>query len=221
MHRGFLWFLPAILIVLTLSVLGHVTLFEQWKAHYDKQLRRAKIIEEVLRLERLVVDVETSFRGYLLAGQRSFLEPLQAADGRLTSISDRLITLTALDPGLRAGVDVLRSRLKEFISSKNSLTAIADSGQKDQVNLYVRVGDGRALFLTIEKAFKDFENRIDREIPGDDPGTESWAARAGWQLLFLDAAGIFAGVALSRAFLRPAREPSHPFVTEPYKQTLK
>jgi CHASE3 domain sensor protein len=220
MHRGLFWFLPALFAVLILCVLGHMTIFEQWKVQHDKQLRRAEILEEVLRLQRLVLDVETSFRGYLLAGQRFFLEPLQTADGQLAAIAKRLIALTEQDQSLRAGVDLLQSRLKEFINSKNSLTAIADNGQMDQVHLYVRVGDGRALFLTIDKAFKDFENRIDREFPLDDTLAEGWAVRAVWQLFLFDTAGIFASVALTRAFLVASRQPSPPFVG-PYKPTVK
>ena len=207
MRRRWPWFVAGILIVLTLSVLSHLALYEQWRAHQEKQLRRARVVEEVLRLQRLVVDVETSFRGYLLAEQRSFLEPMQAAESKLAAITDRLIALTKEDPGLRAGVDVLKARLKEFIGSKKQLTQIADTGQREQVYLYVRVGDGRALFLTIEKAFSDFENRIEREIPLERGGAEEWMMRAGWELLFLDAATVLACIAVTRAFHQPRRSP--------------
>ncbi len=186
--------------VLILFVLGHLTLFEQWKSRSNTQLRRAHIIEQVLRLERLVVEVETSFRGYLLAGQRTFLEPVQSAESRLAAITERLMLLTNGDPRLQGGVELLHARVMEFIASKNRLTAIAESGQRDQVALYVKVGDGRALFLTVDKAFKDFESRVEREIPLEESDHAAWSGRAGWQLLLLDTAAVFTCFSVARAF---------------------
>ncbi|MFO0768638.1 MAG: CHASE3 domain-containing protein [Nitrospiraceae bacterium] len=157
------------------------------------------IISKILRLERLVVEVETSFRGYLLAGQKTFLEPLQSAEAQLTSITDRLMMLTAGDQRLQGGIGLLHARVTEFVASKNRLTTIAENGQRDQVDLYVKVGDGRALFLAIDKAFKDFESRVDHEIPLEESDHEVWSWRTGWQLLLLDTA-VLTCFSVARAF---------------------
>ncbi|MBX3238129.1 MAG: CHASE3 domain-containing protein [Nitrospiraceae bacterium] len=200
MYPRSFWFLPAMTAVLILFLLGHVTLFGQWKSRSNAQLKRALIIEQILRLERLVVEVETSFRGYLLAGQKTFLEPLQSAEAQLTSITDRLMMLTAGDQRLQGGIGLLHARVTEFVASKNRLTTIAENGQRDQVDLYVKVGDGRALFLTIDKAFKDFESRVDHEIPLEESDHEVWSWRTGWQLLLLDTAAVLTCFSVARAF---------------------
>lgn len=88
---------------LAFSFLGHVWLFEQWRIQQERQLHRSAILTEVLRLQRLVMDVETNFRGYLLTEQQSFLEPINQAESRLATGMATLSELTANVPGLQAG----------------------------------------------------------------------------------------------------------------------
>ncbi len=183
---------------LAFSFLGHVWLFEQWRIQQERQLHRSTILTEVLRLQRLVMDVETNFRGYLLTEQPSFLEPINQAESRLEAGMATLTELTADVPGLQAGRGVLLARLKEFIESKKALIAVVGTDKQDQVRFYVRGGSGRALFLTIEKVIGDFEMRIEREIPSTSLTYEAWLERARWQLLFLESLGVMVCIYLTR-----------------------
>lgn len=198
--RGrFIGLFVVVTIALTLSFFGHLFLFDQWRMQHERQLHRSKILEEVLRLQRLVMDVETNFRGYLLTEQTSFLEPINLAESRLETGLAQLIDLTANTPGLQAGVEMLSARLKEFVASKKALVAVVGTDKQEQVHLYVRGGSGRALFLTIEKAIGDFEMRIQRELPLEATTYEAWIQRAQWQLLILESLGIILCVYLTRA----------------------
>lgn len=202
--RGrFIGILLVVTAALAVSFFGHAFLFEQWRVQHERQLHRSKILEELLRLQRLVMDVETSFRGYLLAEQQSFLEPIHSAEVRLATGIARLADLTADTPGLQAGVQVLSARFKEFIDSKKQLAALVGTDQQEQVRLYVRNGNGRALFLTIEKAIGDFEIRIERELPVESMTYESWMERVKWQLLLLEVLGVLVCVSLTRALSLP------------------
>jgi CHASE3 domain sensor protein/GAF domain-containing protein len=62
--------------------------------------RLAKHSEEVLttanQLERLVVDLETGQRGFIITGQEGFLEPWRAARAALPGVSSRLEQLTVV-----------------------------------------------------------------------------------------------------------------------------
>jgi CHASE3 domain sensor protein len=188
--RGRLMGLLIATVVLAISFYGHVFLFDQWRVRQEQQLHRSKILEEVRRLQHLMIDVETNFRGYLLTEQPSFLEPIDTAGHRLESGLTQLEDLTAGTPGLQASVKVLSARLREFIESKKSLIAAVGTDQQEQVRLYVRGGNGRALFLTIERAIGDLEVRIQRELPLEAETYESWMRRARWQLLTLEGLGI-------------------------------
>ncbi len=207
-----LGFLLIVVTVLGLSFFGHLFLFEQWRVQHERQLQRASIREEILRLKHLSVEVETSFRGYLLAEQRSFLEPLQLAEERLNASVAELNRQAQDAPSLKPGVQVLSARLKEFIDSKKQLATVADTGHRDQVHVYVRVGDGRALFLTIEKAFRDLEGRVDREFPAERLDYETWIRQARWQLLLLEGAAVLVSLYASRFLATPryAGENSRP-----------
>ncbi|MDL1891176.1 hypothetical protein FBQ96_16690 [Nitrospirales bacterium NOB] len=191
--------LLAVAAALALSYLGHTVLFEQWRMQQERQLQRAKLLEEVLRLQRVVMDVETNFRGYLLAEQPSYLEPINQAEARLESGIDRLTLLTVESPGLQPGIRVLAARLREFIDSKRKLAALVGTDQQEQVRLYVRGGSGRALFLTIEKASGDFELRIERELPAEPLTYDAWIGRARWQLLLLELLAVGVAVSCTRA----------------------
>jgi CHASE3 domain sensor protein len=191
---------------LALSFFAHVFLFDQWRMQHERQLHRSKILEEVLRLQRLVMDVETNFRGYLLTEQSSFLEPINQAESRLEAGMAQLTDLTANAPALQAGVGVLSARLKEFVESKKALVAVVGTDKQEQVRLYVRGGSGRALFLTIEKAIGDFEMRIQREIPLEAMTYESWMQGARWQLLFLEGLGVILCIYLTRAAGLPKKK---------------
>lgn len=190
---------------LAFSFLGHVWLFEQWRIQQERQLHRSSILTEVLRLQRLVMDVETNFRGYLLTEQPSFLEPINQAESRLETGMTTLSALTATVPGLHAGRGVLFARLKEFIESKKALIAVVGTDKQEQVRFYVRGGSGRALFLTIEKAIGDFEMRIEREIPLAPLTYEAWLQRTRWQLLFLESLGVVVCVYLTRTMGLPKK----------------
>lgn len=206
--RGrFIGLLIVVTAALALSFYGHLLLFDQWRMQHERQLHRSKILEEVLRLQRLVMDVETNFRGYLLTEQTSFLEPINVAESRLQTGMAQLTDLTASTPGLQAGVEVLLSRLKEFVESKKRLVAVVGTDKQEQVRLYVRGGSGRALFLTIEKAIGDFEMRIQRELPLEAMTYESWMQRARWQLLILESLGVILCVYLTRILGRPKKRP--------------
>ena len=202
--RGrYIGFLLVATVALAFSFLGHLWLFEHWRIQQERQLLRSTILMEVLRLQRLVMDVETNFRGYLLTEQPSFLEPINQAESRLDIGMATLTALTADLPGLEAGRGVLFARLKEFIESKQALIAVVGTEKQEQVRLYVRGGSGRALFLTIEKAVGDFEMRVQRGIPLEDMTYEAWMEQARWQLLLVDSLGAILCIVLTRTMGLP------------------
>ena len=110
--RGrFIGFFIAAIVALAAVFFGHLFLFEQWRAQQERQVHRAKILNEVAHVQRLVLEVETNFRGYLLTEQQSFLEPIRLAENQLNTALAQLAELTTTTPGLQAGVRVLSSRL--------------------------------------------------------------------------------------------------------------
>lgn len=209
--RGrFIGFFIAAIVALAAVFFGHLFLFEQWRAQQERQVHRAKILNQVAHVQRLVLEVETNFRGYLLTEQQSFLEPIRLAENQLSTALAQLAELTTTTPGLQAGVRVLSARLEEFVESKQRLLAVIGAEQQSLVHSYVRGGSGRALFLTIEKAIGDFEVRIDRALPSEPMTYDSWLERVRWQLLLMESMGVMVCVFLTKAALLPNKTALQP-----------
>src|SRR5262245_54300768 len=70
--------------------------------------RRARHSEEVLatanQLERLVVDMETGQRGFVITGEEGFLQPWRAAQAALPEQTRALAQLVAGDPAQQSRV---------------------------------------------------------------------------------------------------------------------
>jgi signal transduction histidine kinase len=84
--------------------------------------RRARQSQEVLvvanNLERLVVDLETGLRGFIITGQAKFLQPAQAAEASFAQQAATLQELVANDPSQLARaqsiVQVTRSYIDDY-----------------------------------------------------------------------------------------------------------
>jgi two-component system CheB/CheR fusion protein len=96
----------AVLVALVL----HLQTLNAWVDHTDVVLARAELVE------RLVVDLEATLRGYLLTGEPRFLEAYHRAEGHLDRELDGLAGLVRDDPPqvarlgpVRAGVDAWKA----------------------------------------------------------------------------------------------------------------
>lgn len=81
--------------------------------------RRARESEEVLvvanRLERLVVDLETGQRGFVITGQDRFLEPWREAQVALPAQGSNLEQLVADNPEQRARAQRITQAITSYV----------------------------------------------------------------------------------------------------------
>jgi signal transduction histidine kinase len=92
--------------------------------------RSARVVALAEKARELLVDQETGLRGYLLTGDRIFLEPLEKARRDLRPLGDQLATILRSDPEQTA-------RLREAIRHVGDWEAFADT-QLDQAHRGVR-----------------------------------------------------------------------------------
>src|SRR4051794_10656259 len=96
-----------------------------------------------------LVDMETSYRGFLLAGDDSFLVPYNNADAEVDGQLDRLRELTADNPMQLARWDSIESQIQEWRQSATepgiALRREVSAGRatQDELNRYVAAGEGR------------------------------------------------------------------------------
>lgn len=133
---------------------------EQWLAMDGQRDRQAQIKQSMLRLERMVADVDNGFRGYVLMKQSTFLRPMITAEASIPRIIEGLGQMTEAWPDLQGRVHVINDRIMELLNTKRRLTMEMANGNEEAVLSYVRGGEGVALAQTITLAFQDFDRKL-------------------------------------------------------------
>jgi CHASE3 domain sensor protein len=192
-------------VVSFLVVIGLQTvLVEQWLALHEEREEQATIKQEILRLERLVADIDNGFRGYVLMKQSAFLGPMVAAEGRIPRVIEGLGRLTKDRPDLRGHIEVLQARLDELLDTKRRLTMELGRGQEEAVLAYIRGGEGLALANTITLAFQDLDRKLQerqREWDRDSARRMGWIR---WGLPLIAIGGVACGISIGRTTARSA-----------------
>ena len=162
-----------------------------------------------LRLEKLVVDLETGIRGWTLTVDRRFLEPYTAARRELPARLASLRRLVADDPQARARTDELAKEINAYVEEYAAnvveivretpdiaaIPAVTDEGRRRTDEIRQRFT--RLLSAENERAQSAAamaESRADRALV---VGAVGFAASTALIVLF--------GLALARSIARPVR----------------
>jgi len=190
-----------VILILSLATLREAT---------RQEAQSRDVTAEALMLQKLVLDVETGLRGYVITGQESFLEPHNAARMQLPDRFADLERLVADEPAqqqrARDLIGVIKRYLAEFVDPV--LNTIATESLAAARLATDREGNRR--IDEIEEHFKGFLGAEDvlvasRARSADEGsklaialGVSGLAASAGFILLF--------GLYLARSIARPVRE---------------
>ncbi|RYY93193.1 MAG: GAF domain-containing protein, partial [Comamonadaceae bacterium] len=129
------------LIVYLLNVIG-------WVEHTDQVTRSAT------EAQRLSVDMESSMRGFLITGEPRFLEPYEAAQGRIGSHLSELRGLVADNPAQVSRLDRIIGTQKTWNAYADELIARRRAGENFLEG--VRTGRGKALSDAIRSDYASF-----------------------------------------------------------------
>ena len=90
---------------------------------FDAARESRAIVAELHQLQKLILDQETGLRGFLLSGDRAFLEPYERAD---TDGSFRTLrAMVAGDPRQRERLDEVRRNHEAWLAAAQRRTAAA------------------------------------------------------------------------------------------------
>ena len=194
-------------VLLLLFAAEEMFILQQWHQTLEAQQQRSALREEVLRLRRLVADIDSGFRGYALMRQSMFLAPMVVAEAELPQAMQRLSDLTVDMPSLQGGVQVLRRRLDELVDSKRRLTGQIDNGKQEEALAYIRTGNGVALAKTVANVFDDLDMKIEHEFKDADLSQDQKQTKTMWQLVMAQAGVMFVGVLVMQLLLVAFAEP--------------
>ncbi len=108
---------------------------------------------------RLVVDLETGFRGYVLTQQPQFLQPYQAAKQRVLALGNSLRHMVSNDPDQRMLIQSVQSNIHLLMSDKDRLIERIKVGHPEEAREYIEAEKGRLLMLAIREEMARFDRQ--------------------------------------------------------------
>jgi len=189
-----------VILILSLATLREAT---------RQEAQSRDVTAEALMLQKLVLDVETGLRGYVITGQEVFLDPHNAARRQLPDRFDDLERLVADESSQRRRARALIATIRRYVADYvDPVLQIASENRA--AGLSAADIEGKRRIDEIEKQFGSFLDAEDvlvasRARSADEGsklaialGVSGLAASAGFILLF--------ALYLARSIARPVRE---------------
>ena len=150
--------------VLAVSILSVVTYeLVQTFSHDEDRLNQVYHVQSASsEYMRLVVDLETGFRGFVLTQQPQFLQPYEAAKKRVLFVGRSLKQMVSENPSQRDLVDRTQALVQQLLAEKDHLITRMRQGFTEDALHYIELGSGRALMLGIREEMASFDrNEVD------------------------------------------------------------
>ncbi|MBD0346003.1 MAG: CHASE3 domain-containing protein, partial [Coleofasciculus sp. Co-bin14] len=165
--------LPLILIgLLTLSLIGQVnqlTSVMEWVNHTDR------VIAQANHTEKLLIDMETGLRGYLVTGNTKFLEPYEKANSDITPAFNQLRRLVSDNPPQVQKVRQLQLDYQQWQRYAQQMLILRKQGGDYQA--YAINAQGKTLMDTIRVQMASFiqtEEKLRNTRTQDVQKTTRW-----------------------------------------------
>jgi signal transduction histidine kinase len=144
------WYQTVVALICVLILVANgVSLFHNLsslKGANSVQSQTAKVTDQVQYLNVLVMDAESSLRGYFLSGSEVYLGPLRTATSEIDAQFAELNALLADSPSQRRNLAQLRSLVTRKLDTMNqSLEVFRKGGLTDIVAITAAATDDKAL----------------------------------------------------------------------------
>ncbi|MGQ0810738.1 MAG: ATP-binding protein [Nitrospiraceae bacterium] len=124
----------------------------------EEQLNTTYLVQRrVAEYMRLILDLETGFRGFVLTQQDGYLYPYRTAQDRILSIGDSLEQMLQGQKEQQALIVHVQNLVKQLINEKEELIKAVKSGHRESAVNYMEAGRGRAIMLQIRQEMASFD----------------------------------------------------------------
>ena len=124
----------------------------------EEQLNRLYLTQNLAaQYMRLIVDLETSFRGYVLTLQSPYLHPFRTAQEGIFSVGEELARMVSDEVPHRSHFFEVQSLVKQLIIEKVELIEAAKKGQHERARQYMEEGRGRTIMVRIRELMTTFD----------------------------------------------------------------
>ena len=108
---------------------------------------------------RLVVDLETGFRGFVLTQGPQFLQPYQAAKQRVLQLGNSLKQMVQDVEPQRRIMESVQERVVQLMTDKDRLIERVKEGHTEEALDYIETEKGRLLMLAIREEMAQFDRQ--------------------------------------------------------------
>lgn len=124
----------------------------------EEQLSRLYLTQKsAAQYMRLIVDLETSFRGYVLTLQSPYLRPFRTAQEGIFSVGEELTRMVSDEVAHRPLIVEVQSLVKQLIIEKVELIEAAQRGHPEKALQYIEEGRGRTIMVRIRELMVRFD----------------------------------------------------------------
>ncbi len=158
--------LVSVIPILTLAVLSIITFnsVQTFSRDEDRLNQVYHVQTTAADYLRLVVDLETGFRGFVLTLQPKFLNPYHAAKQRVLEVGRTLAHMVEHDQEQHAEILKAQALVQTLMEDKDRLIEQAKQGHADEALEYIESGAGRRLMLSIREEIARFDKREDEVL---------------------------------------------------------
>lgn len=160
--------LTSIIPILALLLLSLATYRSVQKFSDDEeQLNNIYLVQRrAAEYMRLVVDLETGFRGYVLTGQPRYLKPFRDASDHLSLVGDSLTDMVHSRGRQHQLIREVRRDVQQLMAEKSRLIHAVETGHPSEAKQYLEAGIGRAHMLAIRDKMDRFD-RLEQDVLND------------------------------------------------------
>ena len=120
-----------------------------------------QVMEDIDRVLSAFDDAERGQRGFMLTGEERYLNPYNAAAGKVQQDIDKVASLTADDPQQQEDIKQLRKLSGDKLNKLQETINLAREGKHDQALQVIRTDRGKAIMDDIRKLIDKMESRSD------------------------------------------------------------
>lgn len=131
----------------------------------EEQLNRLYLTQKsAAQYMRLIVDLETSFRGYVLTLQPPYLRPFRTAQEGIFSVGEELTRMVSDEVPHRSQFLEVQALVKQLIIEKVDLIEAAKKGHPERALQYIEEGRGRTIMVRIRELMVTFDQQEQKRV---------------------------------------------------------
>jgi PAS domain S-box-containing protein len=184
-------------MLLVIALLGGLTLLQVNQSDYWVDHTR-QVISANQQLLSDVKDAESAERGYIITGEKKYLEPYHSAAGDIPKMQRRLVELTADNPGQQDRLKTLRSLIEQRIQVLTEAVQRRQNAGFEAAEQVVSSGHGLQVMEQIRDVGQEIETEENRLL---QERQQIRRARVRVGFILTMCAAVFALIALIVALL--------------------